>query len=73
MKILPPCRDHEERIQSLERIMEGVVTTMVALVDALKDNNANIAGLQELQVFKDKQDPAYTPPQLDPDNYSYFR
>lgn len=69
MAILPPCRDHEERIQSLERLMDGVVSTMAALVDALKDSNTNIAGLQELQAFKDT---LYTPGEIDQD-HTYFR
>lgn len=69
MKILPPCRDHEERIQSLERIMEGVVTTMAALVAALKDSNNNIAALGDLQTIKDT---LYTPGEIDQD-HTYFR
>jgi hypothetical protein len=69
MAILPPCRDHEERIQSLEQLMEGVVSTLAAIVAALKDSNTNIAGLQDLQTIKDT---LYTPGEMDPD-HTYFR
>lgn len=70
MAILPPCRDHEERIQDIERLMEDVVSTMAALVDALKDNHANITGLQEIQAINTNK---YTPGDSFPGDNSYFR
>jgi hypothetical protein len=74
MPLLPPCKDHTARIESLEKNMASLVSTISGLIEALKDSNSNITqAVNSIHGIKELQEQAYTPPQLDPDNYSYFR
>lgn len=52
MKILPPCRDHDKRIEDLERITKGMGEVLLTITQLLKENSGS---LEALQAFKDSQ------------------
>jgi hypothetical protein len=69
MKILPPCRDHDKRIEDLERITKGMGEVLLTITQLLKEASGS---LEALQAFKDTADQTYTPGEIDQD-HTYFR
>jgi hypothetical protein len=62
MKILPPCSDHDKRIEDLERITKGMGEVLTTITQLLKETSGD---LEALQAFKDSQglapDPEISP------------
>jgi hypothetical protein len=52
MKILPPCSDHDKRIEDLERITKGMGEVLLTITQLLKETSGS---LEALEAFKDSQ------------------
>ena len=52
MSILPPCRDHDKRIEDLERITKEIGGVLSSITQILKETSGS---LEVLQAFKDSQ------------------
>ena len=52
MSILPPCSDHDKRIEDLERITKGMGEVLLTITQLLKETSGS---LEVLQAFKDSQ------------------
>jgi hypothetical protein len=48
IKIIPPCRDHEERIAGLERLMEQMIDALKVVNEVMKLEREQRAGTPDL-------------------------